>query len=100
MTPIPPSRAIAIAIVASVTVSIAAEIKGIDIDKVNKNYNDLNIKSRNEIKIDPVEICDVIKEEPSAILNDIICDLENKIIYEELENDKDKIVEYLNKVYL
>ena len=80
--------------------SIAAEIKGIDIDKVNKNYNDLNIKSRNEIKIDPVEICDVIKEEPSAILNDIICDLENKIIYEELENDKDKIVEYLNKVYL
>ena len=52
------------------------------------------------IKIDPVEICDVINEKPSAILNDILSDLEEKIIYEKLENDKDKIIEYLKKVYL
>lgn len=80
--------------------SIAAEIKGIDIDKINLEYNNLKIKDRNDIKITPVEICDVINEEPSAILNDILCDLEEKIIYEKLENDKNKIIEYLKKVYL
>ena len=79
---------------------MAAEIKEIDIDKVNLEYNSLKIKDRNDIKITPVEICDVINEEPSAILNDILCDLEEKIIYEKLENDKDKIIEYLKKVYL
>ena len=80
--------------------SMAAEIKEIDIDKVNLEYNSLKIKDRNDIKITPVEICDVINEKPSAILNDILSDLEEKIIYEKLENDKDKIIEYLKKVYL
>lgn len=80
--------------------SIAAEIKEIDIEKLNLTYNNLKIKSRNDIKITPVEICEVINEEPSAILNDIFNDLEDKIIYEKIENEKDKIIDYIKKTYL
>ena len=80
--------------------SIAAEIKGIDVDLVNKKYNDLKIKSRNEIAITPVEICEVVNEKPGSFLNIVLSDLEDKIINEELINEKEEIIPYLIENYL
>lgn len=80
--------------------SIAAEIKGIDISLINEKYNALKIKSRNDIAITPVEICEVVNEKPGSFLNVVLSDLEDKIINNELENDKEDIIPYLIDNYL
>ena len=81
-------------------VSIAAEIMDIDISNINDIYKSLPIKTRTDIDITPMEICSALNIEPSGLINDILTDLEEKIIYKKLENKKDIIVKYLTKTYL
>ena len=81
-------------------ITIAAEIKNIDIAKINQIYKTLKIKNRGEIDITPTLICDTLNMEPSSMLNMIITDLEEKIIDNNLENDENKIVKYLKETYL
>lgn len=81
-------------------ISIAADIKGIDINIINDVYKKLNIKSRNDIDINAKEICTILKIEPSEIISDILSNLEYKIVNDELENRKDIIVKYLEEAYL
>lgn len=80
--------------------SIAAEIKGIDINLINEKYNSLVIKNRSDIAIAPYEICEVLKEEPGSILNVILNDLENNLLTKKIINDKNVIVKYLQETYL
>ena len=81
-------------------VTIAAEIKDIDIDKVNEKYKSLKIKRKSEIDITPEVICDTLKIKPSSMLNMIISDLEEKIIDNNLENNKNVIIKYLKDIYI
>ena len=81
-------------------VSIAAEIMDINVSNINDIYKSLPIKSRHDIDITPVDICNILNIEPSGIINDILTDLEEKIIYKRLENKKDIIVKYLLETYL
>lgn len=80
-------------------VSIAADIMDIDISNINDIYKNLPIKTRHDIDITPMEICSALNIEPSGLINDILTDLEEKIIYKKLENKKDIIVKYLLKTY-
>ena len=81
-------------------VSIAAEIMDVDKSNINDIYKSLVIKSRTDIDITPIEICNLLNIEPSGLINDILTDLEEKIIYKRLENKKDIIVKYLLETYL
>lgn len=80
--------------------SIAAEIKGIDLDEVNKKYDSLKIKTRNEIKISPIEICELLNLKPGSFINLVLTDLETKIVNDNIKNDKNIIVNYLKETYL
>lgn len=80
--------------------SIAAEIKEIGIDEVNKIYSSLKIKARNEIEITPIEICELFNEKPGGFINIVFTDLESKILNDNIKNDKNIIVNYLKETYL
>ena len=80
--------------------SIAADIKGIDINLLNEKYNSLIIKSRNDIRITPIEVCEVLNEKPGSFLNMIFVDLESKIINGVVANEKEDIISYLMNNYL
>lgn len=81
-------------------VSIAADILGVDINKINSIYKSLTIKKRSDIAISPKEICSILHIEPSELISEILSGLEIKIINKELENDKDVLVKYLIDAYL
>lgn len=80
--------------------SIVAEINNIDKTIITKIYMDLPIKNINQICIDGREICDLLNIKPSKIIKTILKDLETRIIYKELVNEKDIIKEYIKKNYL
>ena len=79
--------------------SVAGEIKGIDIKDITKEYNNLVIKSRNEIAITSDEIMEILDREPGSYLKDVYDDLEKMIIYGKLDNDETSIRKYLENKY-
>lgn len=76
---------------------LAGEIRNIDKKTITKKYNDLVIKDRKDIVVTPLEICEILDREPGDFLNNIISDLEHKIVNNELSNDKVSIINYLEK---
>lgn len=78
---------------------MAAEINKIDKKIVTKKYMSLPIKNVKDIMIDGNEICNALNIKPSRIIRDIQADLENKIIYNKLDNNKEAIIKYLKEDY-
>lgn len=78
---------------------IVGELKGIDKIYLTKAYNYLPIKGKNEIDITPKEICEVIDQKPGPILKKIYFDLEEKILYNKLNNKKGILKSYISKYY-
>lgn len=79
--------------------TIVSEIKGVDKKLVNERYNKLYIHNKNEIKIDANEICELLNRKPGKFLKEIFNDLEYKIVNKMLENDKEKIKQYIKEKY-
>lgn len=79
--------------------TMAAEINRIDKKIVTKKYMSLPIKNIKDIMIDGNEICKALNIKPSRIIRDIQADLENKIIYNKLDNNKEDIIKYLEEEY-
>ena len=79
--------------------SIVADIRGIDKKVITSSYNDLPIKCRMDIIIEPLEIANLINKKPGAYLKEIINDLEYKILHKELENNIDDLKKYIIKNY-
>ena len=77
--------------------TIAGINKGIDKVEINKTYNNLPIKCRNDINISALEICNLLKKEPSSFINIIYNNLEKAILNGSLLNDKDTIKKYILK---
>ena len=75
--------------------TIVGEIKDIDKALINERYNSLYIHNKTEIKIDAKEICELLDRKPGKYLKEIYNDLEYKLVNKLLENDKDKIKEYI-----
>lgn len=80
--------------------TIVGEIKGLDKSLINEAYNNLQIHNKTEILITPVEICAILNKEPSKILNEIITDIENKIVSNKLENKFEELEKYIKETYL
>ena len=79
--------------------TIVSEIKGIDKKIINEKYNSMYIHNKTEIKIDAKEICELLNKKPGKYLKEIFDDLEYNIVNKLLENDKDKIKEYILSKY-
>ena len=81
-------------------VNILAGInKGIDKKDIIARYDELPIKERSDINISAKDICKLIDVKPGKIIGEIFRDLEEKIINNKLENNKDVIVEYIKDKY-
>lgn len=80
-------------------VSIAAEILGINKKIIVKLDKQLTIHSKKDIDINTSEICSLLNKEPGKWLKDLYNDLELKILYSKLENNKEKIKNYILKNY-
>jgi len=79
--------------------TIVSEIRGIDKQLVNERYNSLYIHNKSEIKIEANEICELLNRRPGKFLKEIFSDLEYKLVNKLLENDKEKIKQYILQNY-
>jgi len=80
-------------------VSIAAEILGINKKSIVNLDKQLSIHSKKDIDISTNEICSILNKEPGKWLKVLYNDLELKILYSKLENNKEKIKNYILKNY-
>ena len=78
---------------------VAGEIKKEDIRKITEAYNNLVIKSREEIDIDSEEIMKLVNQSPGKYMKDIYIDVEKEILYLRLDNTKESISKYILKKY-
>lgn len=80
--------------------TIVSEIKGIDKKLVNERYNSLYIYNKTDIKIEADDICKILNKKPGKFLKDIFNDLEYKLVNKLIENDKEKLKEYIQNKYI
>lgn len=79
--------------------SVAGEIKGIDIKEITDKYNRLVIQSKRDLAITSQDIMTVLNREPGSYLREIYDDIEKEVLYHRLENDAEKILEYIVEKY-
>lgn len=79
--------------------TVAYQIRNADITNLNKVFKELPIKSIDDIKISSLEIANLLNKEPGSFLKDIINNLEKEIVYGNVSNDKDSLVEYILSNY-
>ena len=74
-------------------------VKKMNKKKMVSRYEKLLIHDRKDINIDSDLICDILNQKPGKFLKDIYCDLENKILVGELNNNKEEIIKYIKENY-
>lgn len=79
--------------------TIVSEIKGIDKKIVNERYNSLYIHNRTDIKIEAEEICTLLNKKPGKFLKEIFNDLEYKLVNKLIENNSEKLKQYIVSNY-
>ena len=80
--------------------SIVASMLGIDKKEIGKLYKELPIHKRGDICINGDDIINILKITPSKDIDNILSDIEDKIIDGKLENDRKAIGKYVVKKYL
>ena len=76
-------------------IKIAGEILHISLSDINKIYNNMQIHNRSQIDIDISDL----KIITSSKIKDIYIDLEKEILYNNLKNERNIILEYINNKY-
>lgn len=79
--------------------TVVAQIQKIDISQINKIYNSLPIKTREEISITGNEISIILNKQPGPYIKEIIDDIENNIIENNLPNNKEQILKFVKEKY-
>jgi len=79
--------------------TMVAELNGIDKKKLNEEFAKMPIRSKLDIALSPLEICDVLKVQAGPFLKPLIKDLENKLIENKLQNTKEDITNYIKETY-
>lgn len=79
--------------------SVVADIKGIDRKIVAHTYNELSIKCRSDIVINGSDIMKLLNRKSGEYLRQILDDIEEKIVMNELENDKQILEKYILEHY-
>lgn len=77
--------------------SIVSEILDIDKKEISEMYESLPIYSKEDIKINVMDICTILNISPSNKTKDILNDIEYKIIIGELKNTKKDIEKYIKE---
>ena len=75
--------------------TIVGQIKGLEKCDIVKKYNELKIFSVKDIEITPQEICATLNRKPDHFIKEIYSDLEYKIINNEINNNKEDIIQYI-----
>ena len=75
--------------------SVAAGIKDLDKKKVTLIYNKLPIHNKNDIAINGKDISESLNKSPGDYIKTILNDIEIKILYSELENDRNFLLKYV-----
>ena len=83
----------------SYLLTTVSDLKKLNTKKIINKYDKLPIKDRKELKISIEEICKILNKKPDNFLKDILSDIEEKIIYGKLKNDKEIIKEYIKENY-
>ncbi len=71
--------------------------KGIKKRDILKKYDDLPIKTRDEININANEICNLLNRKPGAFISKIFNQLEEVILSNTISNDKEMICKYIKE---
>ena len=75
--------------------TIVSKINNLDISKTIETYENLQIHSRKDIDIKAEDICNILNKKSGPFLNDIYKDLEEKIISNELLNERKNLINYI-----
>lgn len=79
--------------------TVYAEIKGLSKEIVNKEYLNLQIKSRKDIQITGREIAQILKQKEGKYISIIIDDIEKQILNNKLNNNSEEIKDYVKDKY-
>ena len=71
--------------------------KGLKKKEIIAKYENLPIKKRDEIKITAHEMCEVLNKKPGQFIGKLYQILEDKIVLGEIENDNNKIKEFIEE---
>ena len=77
------------------TATVAYQIKNMDISTLSEIYKTIPITSKKDINITTKDITTILNKEPGSYIKDIFKDLEKQIINGNLENNLEKITEYI-----
>lgn len=80
--------------------SIAAQILKKDEVDIQEKYDKLPIKNKREIKLKPIEIIEILNLEDKSKIKEILLTIENKILNNEILNDKDILKKYIIDTYI
>ena len=79
--------------------SVAGDIKGLDKKKITEEYNNLVIHSRSDLEITSDDIMHLLGKGPGEYLKSIYDDLVYQVLYLNVENEKEKLEEYILNKY-
>ena len=79
--------------------SVAGDIKGLDRRVVTYRYNNLPIKCRSDIVLNGNDIMKLLNRKPGNYLKEILKDIEEKVVSGKLENDREKLTNYILDYY-
>lgn len=74
---------------------IAGSIKGFDKKVITELYNNLIIKSRQDLDITSEDIINIIGKPPGEYITNIYEELEMKVLYFKVNNTKESIIKYI-----
>ena len=80
--------------------TLVGEIKHIKRVDIVEKYNELPIHTIKDINIKAIDICDLLNKKPGPFINEIYRDLEEKILNNEIINDKTILINYIKEKYL
>ena len=82
------------------TCSIAAEIKKISKKIITKKYNDLPIHNISDLNINGKDIMDILNKNEGIYINNILKDLEHKVLNNQLSNEYETLKTYILEKYV
>jgi len=80
--------------------TLASELHDVDKKELNEIDLGLQIHSKLDIALSPMEICEILDKTPGPFLKDLINDLEDKLITDEIKNTKESLTEYISNKYM
>ena len=79
--------------------TIVAKINGLKTEKISSIYNNLEIYTKNEIKMSGDKIAEILDRPKGKWIKEVIKDIEKKIVYKKLQNTEEKIKDYIINKY-